>query len=132
MSGRYYEAFGYWRTIDEWAWISGIPRRTIENRLRVGLPLEVCVNLPLCARIDPKAAPGAPMSWTWDALEFEDDDWARSFVKRHPDGATLDQVGEVLGMCRERVRQVEEQILRKLRYAGIRRVEELRAALEAA
>lgn len=38
-------------------------------------------------------------------------------------GMTLDQVGEVFGVTRERIRQIEERALRKLRDAGSARVE---------
>jgi hypothetical protein len=127
-----YTAFGQELTLDQWAWESGLPRRTIEARLRVGLPMEVAVSLERFARIDPTAPLGGPGSWTWYALDFEDDKWAKAFVKLHPGGASLDAVGDALGMTRERVRQLEEQIFAKLRRMGIHEVEDLRAAMEAA
>jgi len=38
-------------------------------------------------------------------------------VEAHPAGYTLDQVGEILGLTRERIRQIQESSLRKARIA---------------
>lgn len=40
------------------------------------------------------------------------------FVREHPLGATLAKIGAELGLCSERVRQIEVSALRKLR-AGL-------------
>lgn len=57
---------------------------------------------------------GRPMaacpSWDEDAI-------ARELVARNPDGLGLDQIGEHLGLSRERVRQVEARALEQLRHA---------------
>ena len=45
---------------------------------------------------------------------WEDDLVCQKLVRDNPDGMTLEQVGQVLGLTRERVRQIEEQALRKL------------------
>ena len=37
-----------------------------------------------------------------------------AFVEEHPDGARLEEIAAVLGLCRERVRQIEAVALRKL------------------
>jgi hypothetical protein len=42
---------------------------------------------------------------------------ARAWVVHHPDGGTLEQIGSVLGITRERVRQIETHAKRKLRRA---------------
>lgn len=58
-----------------------------------------------------------------NVVPFSEDLGAQRFVKQHPDGATLEQVGAYLGVTRERVRQIESKALpRLLRYckrAGI-------------
>ncbi len=45
---------------------------------------------------------------------YEDDLWAQAFVAEHPDGATLEQVGLMFDVTRERIRQIESVALRRL------------------
>lgn len=52
---------------------------------------------------------------SWLDLEWKDDKQAQKVVDENPDGMTLEQVGNVLGVTRERVRQIEVIALRKLR-----------------
>lgn len=51
----------------------------------------------------------------WLDLEWELHDEAREIVAANPDGMTLEQVGNVLGVTRERVRQIEAIALAKLK-----------------
>ena len=51
----------------------------------------------------------------WLDLEWEEDALARQLVAEEPDGMTLDAIGEHLDLTRERVRQIEQDALRKLR-----------------
>jgi hypothetical protein len=51
----------------------------------------------------------------WSDLEWDQHEEAREIVAAHPDGMTLEQVGAVLGVTRERVRQIEAAALFKLR-----------------
>ena len=51
----------------------------------------------------------------WADLEWEEHDEARRIVAENPDGMTLEEVGQVLGVTRERVRQIEAAALEKLR-----------------
>jgi hypothetical protein len=51
----------------------------------------------------------------WSDLEWEDHVEARRLVVEFPDGMTLESVGYVLGVTRERVRQIESVAIRKLR-----------------
>lgn len=48
---------------------------------------------------------------------YADDDRCWYVVEMHPDGLTLDQVGLLMGVTRERVRQIEERAKRKLALA---------------
>jgi hypothetical protein len=54
---------------------------------------------------------------------FADDPEAISFVATHPGGGTLEEVGEMFDLTRERIRQIEERALAKLvdrlRLAGV-------------
>ena len=114
---RYIEAFGESHTLAEWAVITACGESTLRKRLSEHPP-EVALAMPSYTHVDATADPGAPRSWTWDLLPWEDDVWARRWVATHPSGATLDEVGDALGVVRERVRQIEETAKRKLRLAA--------------
>lgn len=45
---------------------------------------------------------------------YAEDAAAIEFVETHPGGGTLEEVGELMGLTRERIRQIEERALRKL------------------
>lgn len=51
----------------------------------------------------------------WRDLPWEQHEEARKVVKANPDGMTLEQIGSVLGLTRERVRQIETIALLKLK-----------------
>lgn len=61
-----------------------------------------------------RVAPGRQFD-PWNDLEWEEHDEARDVVNEHPDGMTLEEVGAVLGVTRERVRQIEAAALEKLK-----------------
>ena len=62
-------------------------------------------------------------------LEVLEHHCALDVVDANPDGMTLQAVGELLGIGRERVRQIEEGALRRLRRAQLReRYQELAEA----
>lgn len=50
-------------------------------------------------------------------LCYENDPEAQRFVAEHPNGATLEEIAELFGTTRERIRQVEEAALCKLKLA---------------
>lgn len=47
-------------------------------------------------------------------LRYSDDPAAIAFVAAHPDGASHEEIGQFLGISRERVRQIQDQIFRSL------------------
>jgi len=53
-----------------------------------------------------------------EQLPFEDDDLTRLFVEEHPGGASLEEIGDLLGLTRERVRQIIESALDRLARRG--------------
>lgn len=50
-----------------------------------------------------------------DELTFDEDELTQAFMKAHPGGATLEEVGDFLGVTRERVRQIESAAVDALR-----------------
>jgi len=74
-------------------------RRARAERLRLGLP--------------PRER-GRPVI---ECVPFDEDPIAVELVARNPDGLTLEQIGEYLGLTRERVRQVQEMALAKVEAA---------------
>jgi len=65
-----------------------------------------------------------PLDW-W--LRYEDDERAQAVVEAHPDGMTHVQIAAYMGVCRERIRQIETCAIRRLvthcEAAGISRAD---------
>ena len=99
--------------LDQLTRVASVYTSALRQRL-ASLPPEIALVLPLGVHVDPAAEPGAPRSWTWVVLTWNEDVWAQRFVDQHPEGAPLDVVGDALGLVKERVRQIEEEALRKL------------------
>lgn len=110
------------RTVAEWAELANQNERRLCDYLNAGIPLEAAVQIPRNARVDLDAPPGGPLSWTWYALPPDLDPWFHDFRKNHPGGATLEEVGYVMGVTRERLRQLEEMALRRLRDSELARL----------
>jgi DNA-directed RNA polymerase sigma subunit (sigma70/sigma32) len=53
-------------------------------------------------------------------LPFERDEAAQRFVEEHPEGASLNEIGEALGVTYERARQIEAAAMAKLRGIPLR------------
>lgn len=110
------EAFGEVLSIEAWSARTGIKAAVIRRRLKHLAP-EAALSLSDYAHYSTDALPGGPKSWTWDGLSWERDPWAQQFVDEHPGGASLEEVGDAIGVTRERVRQIEEKAIRKLQRA---------------
>jgi hypothetical protein len=110
------EAFGKTQTRGEWAREYGIHRNTLDTRLDRGLPLEQAVSIPAhCKLANLEADAGHPGATSWYKPRYEDDDHCWYVVANHPEGLTLEQVGQLMGVTRERIRQIEAKIIRKVR-----------------
>ncbi len=66
-----------------------------------------------CPRITKRKAKGKEFD-PWSDLEWGDHLEAQKIVEEHPDGMTLEEVGKVLGVTRERIRQIEVVAIKKL------------------
>jgi len=54
---------------------------------------------------------------------YDEDKRCQYVVEHHPHGLTLDQIGDLLGLTRERVRQIEakalERLVKRMRLVGL-------------
>ena len=103
------------RTLAEWCHLADLGRRIVQTRLNRGLPLEVALSIPKQGHVDESAPPGYPNAWTWHALAFEDDDWAREFTRRNDRGAPMEAVAEAIGVTYNAVRIIERRAIAKLK-----------------
>jgi len=56
----------------------------------------------------------------WKHLAWEEHQEAQDFVKMHPDGGNLREIGRAMGFSGERARQIYEDAISKLRdYFGV-------------
>lgn len=91
--------------------ITGMNHHAIKLRLDRGLPIDteeverVSVDRAADFDIDGKMA----------------DECVDEVVERHPDGLTLEQVAILVGKTRERIRQIQNQAIAKLRAASKKR-----------
>lgn len=90
-------------------------------RTRRRQPLELVAQSPLVAILPtqppPKRRGRAPahIPDPWADLEWDVHEDAKRAVAEHPAGMTLEEIGAKMNITRERVRQIENSALRKLR-----------------
>ena len=70
-----------------------------------------------CARIHTTRRTGLDTALINGWTRWEEDDRAWYVVACHPHGLTLEQIGELFGLTRERIRQIEAIALAKLLVA---------------
>ena len=92
-----------------WCDAFDVPIRTALRRVDAGWPLWEAVSQPRQGWSDGSSGHG----WR-DGVPYEHDLRCQRFVRDHPGGATLEEVGAELGVTRERVRQIEGKALRRL------------------
>jgi hypothetical protein len=51
----------------------------------------------------------------WMDLEYEDHEYVQKVIKQNPDGMTFEQIGKVMGITRERARQIGAEAVNKLK-----------------
>lgn len=106
------EANGESRTHKAWAAHIGLTPNGLRARICAGMTPEEAVTRPRRRRAKNRPS-GASLVEDLD-LPWEVSDQSWYIVARHPAGLTLEQVGEVFGLTRERIRQIEEKALKKL------------------
>jgi hypothetical protein len=105
-------AFGQSKPLHVWSEESGISQNALYSRIfRRGWPAEVALSKPT-APTNPRKNrveewPGA------STLRWDDDEVAQQRLAER-DAFTLEEIGRMLGLGRERVRQIEERALAKL------------------
>lgn len=105
--------------VSEWAKRIGLSEDTLRKRLAAGWDHEKAVTAPKQVTNRPVALrrqvpDGAPGSWTWHDLAFEDDQWCQDFVKTHPDGASMEVVGAAMGVEVSWICEIEQGAIAKL------------------
>jgi hypothetical protein len=131
---------GETRAVRGWALVACVHPRELVRRLREGQTLAEAVE-PRQPIPEPRPEPttereltitaekriGDPHYDLWvpddahlrgrifDELTLDEDELTRLFLDEHPSGATLCEVGDFLGLTRERVRQIEGAALQALR-----------------
>lgn len=91
------------------------------------LSLTAVRNRRKCAHF--KADPGEPLIDS--VTPYAEDDRAWFVTMCHPDGITLEHCGELIGVTRERVRQIEDRALAKIAKKHPKLLDVLRAKAEA-
>jgi len=105
-------AFGRTLTIPEWSQRTGLGVRTIEQRIAHDWPVEQILTAPKSTRM---ATVNGKERLVNLVTPWEEDDRCWYVVAHHPGGLTLRQIGDIVGLTRERVRQIEAMALHKLR-----------------
>jgi hypothetical protein len=110
---------GVTRPVSDWARYLGIGRTTMWKRLH-RFPLDVAMTMP--RRSSSKPVVEHEGSLVDGRRRFADDQHAVSAVLCKPDGMEHHEIGDLVGVGRERIRQIEEAALRKLRV-GMRLID---------
>jgi DnaJ-domain-containing protein 1 len=119
-------ALGVTQTMAQWAddleIVESYVRHMARRHGRDGF--EAFARRIIAKRQDAESIPaGHPGSLSWSKLAWEDDVHAQYAVECHPRGMTLDEIGELMGLTRQRVEQIEKEALRKVQRALARRGE---------
>lgn len=112
------------RSVVEWAQIAGVRYETIVTRMRAGKSGEECISRK---KLGTGGSASVPRYMHDIDKPYREDVESQLFVNHFNEGATLEQIGDFFGISRERIRQIEDSALRKLRAKHPR---ELQSMLE--
>lgn len=111
-------AWGSTRTLREWAEYLGVSPAGIRSRIyKKGMTPHEAVTKPWAAHAGKRkrgARPSAEPILPDLHVPWEESDWSWYVVAHHPNGLTLDEIGQLMGITRERVRQIEQKAFGKL------------------
>lgn len=84
------------------------------RRMQKGWLLADALSMPSYTTKASLSVPiGHPGSWSWDVIDYDDDDHAWYVDAHHPEGVSLQDVAAVLGVSTERASQIEISAMRK-------------------
>lgn len=110
MRQRMITAYGETRSISEWSRVLGMSKSTIARRLLACATPEEALS----CEYEDELWPGAnTLSWK--------DDVTAQLMLAHKGPMQLDFIGACLGVSKQRVSQIEQEALRKLRRAAEKR-----------
>lgn len=113
-------------TIERMAEAHGVCAHELAWQLRrkaVDAAIEACrARAAKQERPKPDGRKKDPLWVELDTEPYDRDPIAQYVVASFPEGLTLTELGELMGVCRERVRQVEAEAFRKLRSSPEGRV----------
>lgn len=114
-----YEFEGAMRTYSEIARMTHLPIGTVKSRIYYGRPLgESAKGLPRFGSYDPVA--GLQARSVDGRVRYDDDIYTQRLI-RERGALSLEQVGHLLGVTRQRVQQIERIAFRKLLANGVSR-----------
>lgn len=108
-----HEFHGEYLTYSEISKRTGLPVGTVKSRIHHGRPIDV----PLNGRASDARAHEMVERSVDPELPYEEDETCQRLVEEYGP-MTLEEIGHVIGVTRERVRQIELNAIRKLRAHG--------------
>lgn len=102
-------------TLSAWALKLGLSKSRLEQRIKAGRPLSNVFS-PRGEQSVPRQRGAVCAEWLPTIkLPWELDTFAQDVVRNNPGGMELQKIADLMGVCRQRVEQIEESAFAKLR-----------------